>query len=101
MAKTSMIQKNIKRKKMIEKYKNIRNELKKKLKNKEISLSERFELQKKLSSLPVDSSKTRFRNRCLITGRPRGYIKKFGMSRIIFRQFASDGMIPGVVKYGY
>ncbi|CAK8163256.1 30S ribosomal subunit protein S14 [Candidatus Xenohaliotis californiensis] len=101
MAKISMIQKNNKRGACVMKHKKNRLLLKKALKNKNLSLNERFELHAKLVKLPRDSSRTRVRNRCIVTGRPRGYIRKFAMSRIVFRKMALEGMLPGVVKHGY
>ena len=67
-------------------------------KDKNISTEERFEARLKLAQLPRNSSKNRIRNRCLLTGRPRGVYRKFGLSRIAFRELASDGKLPGVVK---
>lgn len=100
MAKVSMIQKNNKRGLLIEKYKVKRQNLKKIIKNKDLTIEERFAAQCELASLPRDSSPVRYRNRCLATGRPRGYIRSFAMSRIVFRDMASFGFVPGVVKSG-
>lgn len=98
MARSSLIKKNIKRKKLAKKYESKRAELSHIAKNKDISLNERLEAQIKLSKLPKDSSKIRFRNRCSLTGRPRGVYRKFSLSRISLRDLASWGHIPGLVK---
>ena len=82
MAKSSAIQKNIKRQKLAKKYAKKRAELKKIIKNKKLELSERFEAQLKLNKLPNNSSKIRIRNRCEISGRPHGVYRKLKISRI-------------------
>ncbi len=98
MAKLSSIQKNISRLKLIEKYRTKRNNLKTKIKDKNLSLEERINLQNKLNDLPRNGSKIRHRNRCEITGRPRGNYRKFGLSRIKLRELSMSGDLPGVVK---
>ena len=98
MAKVSMVQRDLKRRKLYAKYKDKREILLSKSKDKNISTEERFEARLKLAQLPRNSSKNRIRNRCLLTGRPRGVYSKFGLSRIAFRELASDGKLPGVVK---
>ena len=98
MAKTSAIQKNLKRIKLTAKYLKKRTELKKIIKNKQLPLSDRFEAQLKLSKLPRNSSKIRVVNRCEITGRPHGVYRKLKMSRIALREMASSGKIPGMTK---
>jgi|TARA_B110000238_G_C15938430_1_gene357858 small subunit ribosomal protein S14 len=98
MAKVSMVQRDLKRRKLYAKYKDKRESLLSKSKDKNISTEERFEARLKLAQLPRNSSKNRIRNRCLLTGRPRGVYRKFGLSRIAFRELASDGKLPGVVK---
>ena len=98
MAKTSAIQKNIKRIKMVEKFAKKRANLKKIIKNKKLDLSERFAAQLKLDKLPKNSSKVRIRNRCGVSGRPHGYYRKLKISRIALRDMASAGKIPGIVK---
>ena len=98
MAKTSAIQKNLKRIKMVEKFAKKRANLKKIIKNKKLDLSERFAAQLKLDRLPKNSSKVRIRNRCGVSGRPHGYYRKLKISRIALRDMASSGKIPGVVK---
>ncbi|HEY4963675.1 MAG TPA: 30S ribosomal protein S14 [Candidatus Saccharimonadales bacterium] len=86
MAKKSIIARDLKRKKMIEQYAAKRAELK--------ELGD----QEGLAKLPRNSSRTRLTNRCIETGRPRGYMRQFGLSRISFREHASKGEIPGVTK---
>tara|TARA_Y100001970_G_scaffold144217_1_gene177133 strand:- start:5976 stop:6281 length:306 start_codon:yes stop_codon:yes gene_type:complete len=98
MAKTSAIQRNLKRIKMSKKYNNKRKKLKAIIKNKKLPLNERFAAQLKISKLPKNSSKIRIRNRCEITGRPHGVYRKLRISRIALRQMASSGKIPGMTK---
>ena len=98
MAKTSSIQRNLKRIKLVAKFKKKREELKKIIKNKKLPLDERFTAQLKLAKLPRNSAKTRIRNRCEITGRPHGVYRKLRISRIALRKLASDGKIPGMTK---
>lgn len=98
MAKKSSIQRNIKREKLVAKYATKRAELKKTLSNPNASDEEFFAAQKAMAKLPRNSSKIRLRNRCAISGRPRAYIRKFGLSRITFRELAHDGKLPGVTK---
>ena len=98
MAKTSSIQRNLKRMKMVKKFSKKRESLKKIIKNKNLPLDERFKAQLKLSKLPRNSARTRIRNRCEITGRPHGVYRKLKISRIALRQLASSGKIPGMTK---
>ena len=98
MAKLSSVQKNLFRQKLINKYKARRNNLKAKIKDKNISLEERISYQNKLNDLPRNGSSIRHRNRCEITGRPRGNYRKFGLSRIKLRELSMSGDLPGVVK---
>jgi small subunit ribosomal protein S14 len=98
MAKTSSIQKNLKRIKMTKKFLNKRKKLKALIMDKKLPLEERFEAQLKLSKLPRNSAKTRIRNRCEITGRPHGVYRKLKISRIALRELASSGKIPGMTK---
>ena len=98
MAKQSSVQKNLFRQKLIKKYKSKRESLKVKIKNKNISLEERISYQNKLNDLPRNGSSIRHRNRCEITGRPRGNYRKFGLSRIKLRELSMTGDLPGVVK---
>jgi len=98
MAKTSAIQRNLKRIKMSKKFESKRNKLRAIIKNRKLPLNERFAAQLKLSKLPKNSSKIRVRNRCEITGRPHGVYRKLKISRIALRQMASSGKIPGMTK---
>ena len=98
MAKTSSIQRNLKRIRLVKKFSKKRENLKKIIKNKKLPLTERFEAQLKLAKIPRNSSKTRIRNRCEITGRPRGVYRKLKISRIALRDLASKGKIPGMTK---
>ena len=86
------------RKRLIERYAKKRQEIKAKLEDPELELEEFISLQHKLTKLPKNSSPIRYRKRCSITGRPRGYIGKFGVSRITFRELSLDGKIPGITK---
>ena len=96
MAKLSSIQKNLFREKLIKKYKSKRDLLKSKIKNKNLSLEERISLQNKLNDLPRNGSAIRHRNRCELTGRPRGNYRKFGLSRIKLRELSMTGDLPGI-----
>ena len=98
MAKTSAIQRNLKRIKLSNKILKKRQELKKIIKNRKLPLAERFEAQLKLAKLPRNSARVRVRNRCEITGRPHGVYRKLRISRIALRQLASEGKIPGMTK---
>ena len=98
MAKQSSIQKNLNRKKIVKKFNNRRQSLKKKIMQKNLPMEERFKIQSKLNDLPRDSSKVRVRNRCELTGRTRGVYRKFGLSRIKIRELSMTGALPGVVK---
>jgi small subunit ribosomal protein S14 len=98
MAKKSAVEKNEHRKLMVERYKAKRKALKDTVQNRSLPAEERFEATLKLAELPRNSSRVRIRNRCMMTGRPRAYYRKFGMSRIALRELASEGQIPGVVK---
>ncbi|MAH54485.1 MAG: 30S ribosomal protein S14 [Candidatus Pelagibacter sp.] len=98
MAKTSVIQRNLKRIKLANKFFKKRQSLIKIIKNKKLSLNERFEAQIKLAKLPRNSAKVRIRNRCEITGRPHGVYRKLRISRIALRELVSKGKIPGMTK---
>ena len=98
MAKKSAIQKNLRRTKLVKSFSSKRAKLKKICGDKNISMEERFAAQLKLAQFPRNGSKIRLRNRCEITGRPRGYFRKFKMSRIALRELALSGQIPGMVK---
>lgn len=98
MAKKSSVEKNKKRMRMVEQYKDRRLALKKATVDLSLTLEERMAAQAKLSDLPKNSSAVRVRNRCSQTGRPRGFLRFFGVSRIVFRDLASAGLLPGVRK---
>lgn len=98
MAKKSAIEKNNKRQKLVAKYAAKRAELKAIAMNEDLPLEERFKARLKLAELPRNSAANRVRNRCEVTGRPRGYYRKLKMSRIALRELGSNGQIPGLVK---
>jgi small subunit ribosomal protein S14 len=98
MAKTSSINRNEKRRKMAKNADARRKKLKALIKNKNTPMDERFGAVMKLAEMPRNSAKTRVRNRCELTGRPRAYYRKVKMSRIALRELANLGMIPGMVK---
>ena len=98
MPKTSAIERNKKRQRLSAKYKAVRTELKAILANPATTDEAFFAAQKKLQKLPKNSSAIRIRNRCSLSGRPRGYIGKFGVSRLTFRELALSGKIPGITK---
>ena len=98
MAKKSAIQRNLNRIRLIEKYAAKRAKLKKIIADPEVSDEDFYKAQAQLTKLPKNSSPIRARNRCSITGRPRAYLGKFGLSRITFRELATQGKIPGVIK---
>ena len=98
MAKTSSIQKNLKRIRLVNKFLKKRTSLKRIIKNKKLPLAERFAAQLKIAKLPRNSAKNRVRNRCEITGRPHGFYRKLRISRIALRDLASKGKIPGMTK---
>jgi small subunit ribosomal protein S14 len=98
MAKISAIQKNLTRAAKVERDREKREQLKTKLMDKQATPQERFEASLKLSSMRRDGSPSRLRNRCALTGRPRGYYRRFGLSRICIRELAGNGQLPGVIK---
>ena len=98
MAKTSSIDKNRKRTQLVKRLAAKRARLKAIASDKEIAPEERFAARLKLAQMPRNSSATRIKNRCELTGRPRSYYRKFKLSRIALRQLASLGQIPGMVK---
>ena len=98
MAKQSAMNKNNKRIKLSDKFFKKRQDLKKIIMDKKLTLEERFKAQQKLSKLPRNSAKIRVRNRCQITGRPHGVYRKLKISRIALRQLGLEGKIPGMVK---
>ncbi len=98
MAKTSMVLRDVKRKKLANKYARKRAELKAAIVNMKLGDEERQAAVVALQKLPRDSSKSRTRNRCGLTGRSRGYYRKFGLSRSKLRELMMRGEVPGVVK---
>ncbi len=98
MAKLSRINRNNKVAAIGKRYAAKRNKLKAITANKALSLDERFAATQKLADMPRNSSATRYRNRCELTGRPNGVYRKFKLSRNMLRQLANDGMLPGVTK---
>jgi small subunit ribosomal protein S14 len=98
MAKTSSVEKNNRRRKMVKQYANKRAKLKEIIQSKDTPIEERFAAQLKLAELPRNSAKNRIRNRCEVTGRPRAYYRKLKMSRLALRELSNSGMIPGMVK---
>jgi len=98
MAKTSTIERNKKRRRLAERYKARRTRLKAIAADRSLPAEERFAARLKLAELPRNSSPTRVRNRCDLSGRPRGYYRKLRMSRIALRDLGSQGLIPGMVK---
>ena len=98
MSKLSIIERNKKRTKLYNKYKNKHDKLLKMANNKKLSADEQFKARLKLSKIPRNASKVRIRNRCGISGRPHGYYRKLKISRIALRDMASAGKIPGIIK---
>lgn len=98
MATKAKIDQNNKKIKLVAETRVRRDELRNTWKNETLPYETRLEAYKKLCRMPRNSSATRVRNRCAITGRPRAFLRKFGLSRLSFRQLASRGLIPGVIK---
>jgi len=98
MAKKSAVNRNLRVRQMVKQYASKRDALKAIANDEARPLEERFEARLKLAELPRNSSKTRIRNRCDLTGRPRAYYRKLKMSRIALRDLGSTGQIPGLVK---
>jgi small subunit ribosomal protein S14 len=98
MAKTSKIVKNNKREAAVNQYYDKRQELLKIIKDPDTTYDEKRDAQRKIAKMPRDASATRHRNRCQVTGRPRGTLRKFGMSRNTFRDLALKGELPGIKK---
>ena len=98
MSKTSSVEKNKKRERLAKKYAAKRAELRAVVKDRSLSPEERFEATLKLAELPRNSAANRVRNRCELTGRPRGNYRKFKLCRIKLRDLANEGQIPGMVK---
>jgi len=98
MANKSKIESNNKKMRLVKRDSEKRRKLKATLMDKSITLNERFQASQELTKLSRNGSKVRVRNRCKICGRPRGYLRKFEMSRIWVRKYASQGCLPGVLK---
>jgi len=98
MAKKSKIMHNLKRKKLVDMYATKRKDLLSKIKDPNLSYEEKQMYRLKLEKLPKNSNPIRVRNRCNLTGRPRAYYRRFGLSRISLREMASQGLIPGITK---
>ncbi len=98
MAKKSMIAKNKRRGETVERYREQRAELIAVIKDPSTTLEAKREAYAAIAKMPRDASSTRYRNRCGITGRPRGFLRKFGMSRIAVRELSHRGELPGVMK---
>jgi small subunit ribosomal protein S14 len=98
MAKKSAIEKNKHRRELVKKFSGRRERLLAVANDESKSMEERFEARLKLAELPRNASPSRIRNRCEITGRPRAYYRKLGMSRIALRELGNKGLIPGLVK---
>ncbi len=98
MAKVCMVERDKKRRKMTKSLANKRAALKAIINNKELPADERFQAVLKLDKLPKNSSKIRTRNRCALSGRPRGFYRKLKLSRIVLRDLASRGELPGITK---
>jgi small subunit ribosomal protein S14 len=97
MAKKSMIEREKKRQKLVDKFAQKRADLKEQI-TKAKSQQARMDLHRQLQQLPRSSAPTRLRNRCWMTGRSRGYYRDFGLSRHVMREMAHEGLLPGVVK---
>lgn len=98
MAKKSLIYREVKRRQLVRRYADQRTELKREARAANLSAEERLAAQMKLNMLPRNASPVRLRNRCQLTGRPRGYYRKFGLARNMLREAAMRGDIPGLVK---
>ncbi len=98
MAKKSAIERNNRRRRLTKKYAARRAKLKAIAKDSSLLMEERFAAQLKLAELPRNSSPNRIRNRCELSGRPRGYYRKLKMSRIALRELSNQGLVPGMVK---
>ena len=98
MAKKSSVERNRKRRRLADRYEERRSSLKAIAKDESLPAEERFAARLKLAQIPRNASRVRIRNRCEVTGRPRGFYRKLKMSRIALRELASQGLIPGMVK---
>ncbi|MCC5972352.1 MAG: 30S ribosomal protein S14 [Pararhodobacter sp.] len=98
MAKKSMVEREKKRQRLVQKYAAKRAALKDIAKDQNVSMEERFKANLKLAELPRNSSTVRLHNRCELTGRPKAYYRKLKLSRIMLRELSSFGQVPGMVK---
>jgi len=98
MAKKSKVVKNIQRERMVERYSDRRQKLKAIVKDPKSTYAEKRLAYEKLEKMPRDANPIRLRNRCNLTGRPRGVYRRFGLSRISLREMVNNGLIPGVRK---
>ena len=98
MAKTSMIERDKKRRALVKSFAGKREKLKSVIRNQTLAAEDRFQAVLALAEMPRNSSRTRVRNRCALTGRPRGHFRKFNLSRNALRKLASVGELPGVTK---
>ena len=98
MTRKAIVERELKRMRTVEKYAEKRASLKAILRDVNASYEEKNEARIKLQKLPRNASPSRLRNRCSITGRPKGYMRNFGISRVLFREMANKGLIPGVKK---
>lgn len=98
MARKALIEKNKRRRRLTKNKAATRKALKATIMDKETSMEDRFQAVMKLAEVPRDSSKVRIKNRCELSGRPRGFYRKFKLSRIALRELAGSGQLPGVVK---
>jgi|SRR5690606_4971134 small subunit ribosomal protein S14 len=98
MAKTSSVEKNNKRRKLVDQYAAKRAALKAIIMDQTKPMEERFRAQLKLAAMPRNSAKNRIRNRCEVTGRPRAFYRKLRMSRVALRELGNNGLVPGLVK---
>jgi len=98
MAKKGKIENNNRRMQLVDRYAARRAELRQIIRNQELPMEERFAAQLRLAELPRNSSPTRVKNRCEVTGRPRAYYRKLKMSRVALRELGSAGKVPGLVK---
>lgn len=98
MAKKSSVQKSLRKRRLISKHSKKRAALKKEMSNPALDFEQRIAIQKKLESLPLNSSQVRHKNRCWLTGRPKGYHRDLGLCRNALREMAHKGLIPGMTK---
>ena len=98
MAKKSMVAREVKRRRLVEQFREQREQLKRQLVDPNLTHDERWQTMLDLQKLPRDSSRSRQRNRCALTGRPRGYFRRFGLARNALREVVMRGEAPGVVK---